>query len=168
MTFHPRRFAYESGLHFAGRSLPVMAGGILVFVGGLLTAIAVAVAVREPTSADRGSHVPAVVLAATVPVLASGAAVLARGLRRVAAALRLAREGTRVEGTVLSVRASAMTVNHRTQVIVRFRYRDAAGAAHEGDSWPTEPAEGWKAGDTGVVRYDPSDPAAALWVGRER
>jgi hypothetical protein len=37
--FHPRIFARELGLHHAARSRDVMVGGILLFVGGLLTAI---------------------------------------------------------------------------------------------------------------------------------
>ena len=154
MTFHPRIFARESGLHHAGRSLPVMAGGILVFVGGLFTAIALVAAA-------------ALFVVISLPILAAGGFLLWRGIRKVRAAVRLARDGTRAEATVVSVRASNMTINDRTQVIVRFRFKDKTGAAHEGDSWPVEPSEGWRAGDRGVVRYDPGDPAGALWVGRE-
>jgi hypothetical protein len=154
MTFHPRRFLHEPGLHHAGRSLPVMAGGILSCVGGLFSAIALA-------SAD------ALFTAISLPILAGGLFVLVRGIRDVRKAVRLARDGTRVEATVVSVRAGNMTINGRTQLVVRFRFEDAAGAAREGDSWPVEPSERWRAGDKGIVRYDPADPAAALWVGRE-
>jgi hypothetical protein len=110
----------------------------------------------------------ALVLGFTLALAAAGIYVLMRGLRHVAAARHLLRDGARAEGRVLAVRASNMTVNHRTQVIVRFRYHDRDGQAHEGDSWPVEPGEGWSAGDTGIVCYDPADPASALWVGRER
>ena len=237
MTFHPRRLAFESGLYHAGRSLPVMAGGILFFVGGLLTAIGVVAGASERRYRERGRTVDAEVVSrpaaakgpfavtvryrdesigtdvlrpisfrasAPVPsgptlrieyvpgdfesarlpnpgsplgfavalgvpalVAASGVYVAMRGFRVVAAARRLARDGTRAEGRVLAVRGSAMTVNNRTQLIVRYRYRDHAGRAHEGDSWPLSPDEGWSEGDTGVVRYDPAQPSRSLWIGRE-
>ena len=166
MTFHPRRLAFESGLYHAGRSLPVMAGGILLFVGGLLTTIALVAWFREG-SRDKVVFL-AIVLGASVSLLLGGAAVAARGLRQVAEARRLARDGKRADGTVLAVRGSRMTVDNRTQLIVRYRYRDQAGGAHEGDSWPLSPDEGWSEGDTGVVRYDPAHPATSLWIGRER
>jgi hypothetical protein len=170
MAFHPRRFLHESGLHHAGRSLPVMAGGILVFVGGLLSVIALVAWTSDRGRGAEGAMAPAgfaLVLGVTLAVAAAGVYVLVRGLRQVGVARRLMRDGVRVEGRVLAVRASNMTVNHRTQVIVRFRYRDRDGQAREGDSWPVEPGEGWSPGDTGVVCYDPADPASALWIGRE-
>jgi hypothetical protein len=170
MTFHPRRFLRESGLHHAGRSLPVMAGGILAFVGGLLSVIALVAWRSDRGRGADGAMTPAgfaLVLGITLAVAATGVCVLARGLRQVGVARRLMRDGVRVPGEVLAVRASNMTVNHRTQVIVRFRYRDRGGQAHEGDSWPVEPGEGWSPGDSGIVCYDPAHPASALWVGRE-
>ena len=170
MAFHPRRFLYETGLHHAGRSLPVMAGGILVFVGGLLSVIAVVAWTSDRRRGAEGGMAPlgfALVLGVTLALAAAGVYVLMRGLRHVAAARRLLRDGVRAEGRVLAVRASNMTVNHRVQVIVRYRYRDRGGQAHEGDSWPVEPGEGWSPGDTGIVCYDPARPASALWIGRE-
>ena len=169
-TFHPRIFARESGLHYAARSLPVLAGVILIFVGGLLSSIAL-VAWRTETREgplDPGERRGlAIALSLTIPLLLGGVYVLRRGLRAVAEVRRLVRTGVRARGRVIAVKSSAMSINNVRQVIVRFRYRDAEGRAREGDSWPVAPHEGWKEGDEGVVAFDPGDPGKAVWIGRE-
>lgn len=91
--------------------------------------------------------------------------------RAVAALLRarrLLRSGTRAEATVVAVEPTRVSFNRRPQFRVRYSYRDAAGASHEGDSgyldW--EEASRWSEGSRVEIRYDPRRPAESQWVGQ--
>jgi len=50
----------------------------------------------------------------------------------------------------------------------RYRYVDRMGEEHRGSSGYLEPEEAaeWKAGDVGVVRFDPRRPSRSIWIGR--
>lgn len=90
-----------------------------------------------------------------------------RAKRRIA---RLRRTGHRTEATLLAVEPSWLAVNGVTQVKVRYRFRDAEGRQHESSSGPMPPEEtaGWKAGDVGIVYYDPKRPKDTAWTGERQ
>lgn len=92
-----------------------------------------------------------------------------RGLNRVRTVQRLLREGVRIEGTVVSVEESSISVNRVRQWVVKYSYRDHMGQTHEAKSDYMSPGEAskWNEGDKGAVRIDQNQPEVCYWVGRE-
>jgi hypothetical protein len=61
-----------------------------------------------------------------------------------------------------------MRINGVTQWRIRYRYQDHRGRTYEKWSAAMSPeeAEGWKAGETAIVRFDPHSPKQSTWAGR--
>lgn len=78
-------------------------------------------------------------------------------------------KGMTVEGTVLEVAATNLTINEVPQWVIRYSYRDHKGKEHKAKSphMSPEEAEAWKGGDKGTVRYDFRSPRKSVWLGRE-
>lgn len=165
MTFHPHEFLHRTGISEALRSLPVIGGIVLLFVGGMIFAIGVAT--RDAGSALSWAGM-AIALVTSAGLMAGGIALLWRGIGDIRARRALARTGTPTTGRVVRVEASALTINDVTQLAVRFRYRDGEGREHEGvtPSMAPEDANLWREGGEGHVRYDPVRPSRAVWMGR--
>jgi hypothetical protein len=104
-----------------------------------------------------------------VAALAGGLFFL-RGLRRIRTIQRLRREGVFAEGTVLEVKQTNMQVNRVRQWVLEYSYVDYRGQSHRvrSDHMPPEEAAEWRAGEKGAVRYDQSEPATSVWLGREK
>lgn len=98
----------------------------------------------------------------------AGAWIFSRGLRSILRELRLQRDGTRALATVTEVEPANVSFNGVGQWRIRYRYRDHGGRERRGESdlLPPEEAEQWKAGDTGVARFDVHAPATSIWVGK--
>jgi hypothetical protein len=92
-----------------------------------------------------------------------------RGVRTVRLEQRLRREGALSTARVIAVVQSGWK-NREPLWVIRYRYQDAAGTAHEGRcvNLSHEEAARWKVGDTSAVRYDPQRPAASVWLGGQR
>lgn len=79
---------------------------------------------------------------------------------------RLKREGMSTEGMVVEVRPGMIRINRVQQWNLHYRYQDNRGKFHIGKiPLSPEEAEGWKAGDTGRVRYDRRRPQKSTWIG---
>jgi len=91
-----------------------------------------------------------------------------RQLFRLRRELRLRRDGVPTEATVLTVEPAGVVVNRVAQWRIRYRYHDHLNKARDGDSGAVPPGdiEGWKAGDTGTVRFDRARPQDSVWIGR--
>ena len=91
-----------------------------------------------------------------------------RGLRSILLARRLQQAGTRAQATVTEVEPADVSFNGVAQWRIRYRYRDHGGRERHGESelLPPEEAEHWKAGDTGVARFDVHAPGTSIWVGK--
>jgi hypothetical protein len=68
-----------------------------------------------------------------------------------------------------SDRGLGIRINRVPMVRMRFRFRDAKGVSHEGETGPLYPEEAaaLQPGACGAVRYDASAPDVSVWVGRE-
>jgi hypothetical protein len=90
-------------------------------------------------------------------------------LQRLSAAIRLSTRGVATTATVTDVFQTATAVNGVALWRLRYRYRDSRGAEHETESGLLCPDEGraWARGATGAILYDPAQPAASAWLGRE-
>jgi hypothetical protein len=97
-----------------------------------------------------------------------GGWIFLRGLRSILGELRLHEEGTRTEATVTVVEPANVSFNGVGQWRIRYRYRDHGGRERQGESTliPPDEAEQWKAGDTGVARFDAHAPGQSIWVGK--
>jgi hypothetical protein len=90
-----------------------------------------------------------------------------RGLRGVLWARRILATGVAADAKVIAVESTNVTVNRRPQARIRYSYRDAQGAAHEGQSGYL----GWNEandvgpGGAGRIRYDPARPTESVWLG---
>jgi hypothetical protein len=94
------------------------------------------------------------------------------GVPRMRRALRLIsayRSGVVAAGEVLEIVDSGVRINRVPMVRMRFRFRDAKGVSHEGETGPLYPEEAaaLQPGARGAVRYDACAPDASVWVGRE-
>jgi hypothetical protein len=94
------------------------------------------------------------------------------GVPRMKRALRLLsayRSGISADGEVVEIVDSGIRANRVPMVRARFRFRDAKGVFHEGETGPLYPEEAaeLKAGTRGAVRYHASAPDVSVWVGRE-
>lgn len=111
---------------------------------------------------------PIVNLALGVGIGSLFGTLLGRQLFRLRRDLRLRRHGVPTEATVLTVEPAGVVVNRVAQWRIRYRYHDHLNKARDGDSGVVPPGdvEGWKAGDTGTVRFDPARPQDSVWIGR--
>jgi hypothetical protein len=82
---------------------------------------------------------------------------------------RLREVGVTTRGRVVSIERTNTRLNGRYLWQVRYEYRDASGRAHEGVSGYLEriDAQSFRVGEEAFVRYDPQQPSASVWVGRE-
>jgi hypothetical protein len=140
----------------------------------------------EPGSAFRITYLPdspqtsraagesAMASAATLIALGSllaaiGLGFLAWQARQLWREQRLLRSGLAARGTVLAIEPSNVTVNRVRQWIVRYRFTDHMGSAHEAASSPTPPgqAHALAVGDTVEVRFDAERPEDNVWIAPE-
>jgi hypothetical protein len=94
--------------------------------------------------------------------------VMLRGvMRRAALEARLRERGLNARAKVIEVSATAWKVNGVQQWRLRYEYEDRQGGRHvRSETLAPSDAQQWKAGDVGGVRYDPSSPRDAMWIGR--
>jgi len=111
----------------------------------------------------------AVILILGLVVAGIGAPLTIRGWRGVSQARRLWRDGTPVTGTVTRIEQTNVQYNRQNLWRIRYRYADAAGATHDGESGYVsyEEAAQWQTGNTAMVRYDPRKPEVSVWIGAE-
>jgi hypothetical protein len=78
---------------------------------------------------------------------------------------RLIESGIAVRAVIVAVVPTGRSKSSRS--VLRYRFHDALGAAHEGRSEPMPPAEttSWPPGEIGEVRYDAANPDDHIWVG---
>jgi hypothetical protein len=74
-----------------------------------------------------------------------------------------------VRATVVDVERTGSRLNGRYLWQIRYEYQDPAGRYHEGVSDKLEriDAQRFRVGDQAFVRYDPAEPSASVWLGRE-
>jgi hypothetical protein len=96
-----------------------------------------------------------------------GATFLLRSIRQARLEWRLRRHGVAAEGTITELRDRRLKTNGVRQWRLHYEYDDFQGRRHaathdlsEGGALP------WTIGDIGIVRYDPSKPGDAIWLGR--
>lgn len=111
---------------------------------------------------------PGVFVILGVVLVPLGGWIFFRGLSGVLRELRLQSAGTMAEATVEEVGPADVSFDGVPQWRIRYRYRDHRGRAHRGESGRLVPEEAqeWKAGDTGVTRFDTQAPRKSVWVGR--
>jgi hypothetical protein len=81
---------------------------------------------------------------------------------------RLRQQGVRAQGAVTELRARNLRINDVQQWRLHYEYRDFQGQRQVGTTdIPEDEAQQWKVGDTGAVLYDPSQPAEAVWLGKD-
>jgi Protein of unknown function (DUF3592) len=82
---------------------------------------------------------------------------------------RLLASGVTTRARVVEVERTNTRLNGRYLWQVRYEYRDPTGRAHEGISGYLEriEAQSYQIGDQAFVRYDPAEPSASIWLGRE-
>lgn len=87
-------------------------------------------------------------------------------LRRVLGQRRVVRHGAEARAEVLEVVDSGTTLNHVPMSRMRFRFTDAQGMLHQGETGLLSPEEaaGLQPGAIGLVRYDWADPGISVWV----
>jgi len=90
-------------------------------------------------------------------------------MRRALCLISAYRSGVLAAAEVLEIVDSGIRINRVPMVRMRFRFRDAKGVSHEGETGPLYPEEAaaLQPGTCGAVRYDASAPDASVWVGRE-
>jgi len=95
-----------------------------------------------------------------------GGVLFGRAAYRTAREYRLLSRGTLVRATVVEVAPTSTSVNRVAQWQVRYRYRDAAGAEHEGSSGilPPARAQAFAPGAPVTVCYDARHPERSVWV----
>jgi hypothetical protein len=97
-----------------------------------------------------------------------GGAIFFNGISGIRRELRLRDDGALVDATVVQVGPANVGFNGIPQWRIVYRYKDAKGRAHQGESgvMPPEEAQTWKAGDRGRVRFDTRAPAKSVWIGK--
>jgi hypothetical protein len=113
--------------------------------------------------------VPPLVAALTAAFAALGVLIAWKWWRRLLVLVRVQRNGVAAPATVMQVAPAGVLINRIPQWRLRYEFRDAHGARHEGESdylKPHEAAE-WQAGDRGAVRYDRDRAADNVWLGRD-
>ena len=137
-------------------------GAIWLLVGVIFLVIGIPIALSK-------GEPEGYVFAVLGPIIAViGGTLTRRALERIRLEQYLRREGLTAEGEVTAVQETNMRYNRRIQWVLRYRYEDRMGVAHEGRSGYLEPeeAEAWSVGDKGVIRFDPRRLERSIWVGR--
>jgi hypothetical protein len=149
------------------RSFWGLFGAIWLLAGVLMAVIGIANAIRGPVRGESAGVGVAMGLVG-VAVAVVGGILVSRGLKSAALEQRLLREGLSAQATVVEVRMTNIRFNRRYQWVVDYQYEDRHGKRHQGHSGYLDQDEAlaWKAGDIGLVRFDPGDSAVSIWVGR--
>jgi uncharacterized protein DUF3592 len=111
----------------------------------------------------------AIIMGALGAILFVAGLLLAREpVGRIIALMRLIGRGSAGTATVTGVFETSTSTRQMIFWRLRYRYRDARGVEHEGESDLLAPDEAgaWQAGATGPILYDPARPAASAWLGR--
>jgi hypothetical protein len=111
----------------------------------------------------------AIIMGALGAILFVAGLLLARGpVGRIIVLMRLIGRGSAGTATVTGVFETSTSTKQMIFWRLRYRYRDARGVEHEGESDLLAPDEAgaWQAGATGPILYDPARPAASAWLGR--
>lgn len=82
---------------------------------------------------------------------------------------RLRASGVTIQATVVDVERTGSRLNGRHLWRIRYEYQDSTGRFHEGVSGYLEriDAQRYTIGERVYVRYDPAQPSASIWLGRE-
>jgi len=74
-----------------------------------------------------------------------------------------------IRATVVDVERTGSRLNGRHLWRIRYQYQDPSGRFHKGVSGYMEPidAQRYRVGEQVYVRYDPAQPSASIWLGRE-
>lgn len=82
---------------------------------------------------------------------------------------RLRASGVTIRAKVIDVERTGSRLNGRYLWQVRYEYYDASGRSYEGVSGYLErvDAQRFSIGEQVFVRYDPAQPSASIWLGRE-
>ena len=74
-----------------------------------------------------------------------------------------------IRATVVDVERTGSRLNGRHLWRIRYEYQDPTGRFHEGVSGYMEriDAQRYQVGERVYVRYDPAQPSASIWLGRE-
>jgi hypothetical protein len=82
---------------------------------------------------------------------------------------RLQRNGVTAQARIVEVERTFTRLNGRYLWQIRYEYRDSSGRVHAGVSGYLEraDAESYRVGEQAFVRYDPQQPSASIWLGRE-
>lgn len=159
-------------LKAALRGVATPAGALLLAVGvgfsfaAAETALQYRDATREVAPQDLDN---AIVFGILGVVLFVAGLLTARGpVRRLMDLMRLTGHGAAATATVTSAFETSSAVKGVPFWRLRYRYRDAGGTEHEGESdllTPDEAAE-WRTGASGPILYDAARPATSAWLGR--
>jgi hypothetical protein len=89
-------------------------------------------------------------------------------VRRLLDLIRLTGSGTAGTATVTSSFETSTAVKGIPFWRLRYRYRDANGTEHEGESdfLTLKEAAAWRPGASGPILYDAARPATSAWLGR--
>ena len=95
-----------------------------------------------------------------------GGIVFGRAVSRARTEWALLNRGATAVGRVLSVGPSNLRLQGRQLWRLEYEFADGVGGTQRGHATidPSE-AEQWKAGDTGVVRFDVDRPRRSVWTG---
>jgi hypothetical protein len=97
-----------------------------------------------------------------------GGIIFVRAVRKTRLESHLRQHGVRAQGTVLELEERNIQINDVQQWRLHYEYRDFQGHRYVSTvDMPEHEAQQWRAGDTGIVFYDPSRPAEAAWLGRD-
>jgi hypothetical protein len=143
---------------------PILFGMVFLAVSGVALASAL---VQLATGSPRGM-VEVVALVGFAAVFgAIGGLFLRSGLRQRDLERRLRRGGTPADATVVSIAQGKFVVNDAPQWVIRYRFADHRGVAHEGASveMPASEIERWRPGDVGRVLFNRQNPSENLWLG---
>jgi len=134
--------------------------GAIWLVAGLMFLV-----IGTPLAFRSGEYV---FVALGLVIAAAGGTLSRKALERIRLEQSLRREGLTAQGEVISVEETSFRYNRRIQWRLRYRYTDRMDEEHQGHSGYLEPEEAaeWKAGEVGVVRFDPRHPARSIWIGR--
>lgn len=82
---------------------------------------------------------------------------------------RLQATGVTTQERIVEIERTFTWLNGRYLWQIRYEYRDSTGRVHEGVSGYLErlDAESYRVGEQAYMRYDPQQPSASIWLGRE-
>jgi len=98
-----------------------------------------------------------------------GGVFASNGLARQELEQRLLTSGVSARARVVEIERTGTRLNGRYLWHVRYEYHDASGRAYEGFSGYLEriDAQSYQIGDQAFIRYNPAQPSASIWVGRD-